>query len=80
MFSKLQQRSLLFYFVYTEYNKTQQEIADFFNVSQSTVAQGIKEAAYLITIREYEKEIAELKSQIQRSMIQGGMPPIIDVD
>lgn len=72
MLTPQQKRNMLFLLVYLEYRKTQQEIADFFGVSQSTVAQGIKEAKYLFKIDAYEKEIKKLRQELAENM---GLPP-----
>lgn len=72
MLTSQQKRNMLFLIIYSEYRKTQQEIADFFNVSQSTVAQGIKEAKYLFQIKAYKQEIVELRQELAKTM---GLPP-----
>lgn len=70
----LQRRNIVFLLLYDEYGKTQQEIADFFNVSQGTVSFGIKEARYLRTISENVKMIQSLREELFRRM----GPPQID--
>ncbi len=81
MLNKQQRRNMLFFLIYHEHGKTQQKIADFFEVSQSTVALGLKEAKYLYTIKAYEQEIENLRAEITGRM---GLPPsnmpLIDID
>lgn len=72
MLTPQQKRNMLFLLIYSEYRKTQQEIADFFKVSQPTVAQGIKEAKYLFKINAYEQEIGKLRQELAERM---GLPP-----
>ena len=65
--TKNQKRSLLFWILYNEYNRTQSEIATFLKVQQSTVSMGLKEANYLISLNEAQKEINALRSQLRES-------------
>lgn len=72
MLTPQQKRNMLFLLIYSEYRKTQQEIATFFNVSQPTVAYGIKEAKYLFQINSYKQEIKKLRQELEEKM---GLPP-----
>lgn len=80
MLTSQQKRNMLFLLIYNDYNKTQQEIATFFNVSQSTVAQGIKEAKYIFQLQAYQQEIDALRQELKTTL---GLPPknmpIIDI-
>ena len=48
------------------YGATQQKAADFFNVSQSTISQWVKEAEFLIKINQLSKELEFAEREIQR--------------
>lgn len=45
-------------------NITQKEIGDIFGVSQPTVAQGIKEARYRVTINDLQQELSDVKNEL----------------
>lgn len=49
-----------------EKNITQREIADIFGVSQSAVAQGIKEAKLRLRINELEQELSQIKGEVMQ--------------
>lgn len=72
-FTKIQRRSLLFWILYNDYAKTQDEIANFLNVQQSTVSIGLKEANYLIALQESQKEIEKLRAELAN---QVGLPQV----
>ncbi len=71
--TKIQKRSLLFWILYNDYAKTQDEIANFLNVQQSTVSIGLKEANYLIALQESQKEIGKLRAELAN---QVGLPQV----
>lgn len=47
-------------------NITQKEIAKLFGVSQSTIAQAIKEAKFRVQINQLQKELSMLKKEIPK--------------
>ncbi len=49
-----------------EKNITQGEIAGLFGVSQSSVAQGIKEAKLRLRINELEQELSQIKGEVMQ--------------
>ena len=69
--TKTQKRSLIFWILYNDYAKTQAQIADFLNVQQSTVSNGLKEANYLNELNESQKEIKKLRAELAK---QVGLP------
>lgn len=56
----------LAYLMTKKYGATQARAASFFNVSQSTVSQWVKEATYLIQIKQLQQELTYAEDKINQ--------------
>lgn len=52
------------YLMYTEFDTTQQKIADFFNVTQGTISTALKDARFIIEIMNKNNELNELRAEV----------------
>lgn len=67
-----QKRKLMAYVLNTDedFQNTQQEIATLLRVTQPTVSNAIKDARYMVELRNMQQELAEAKRQLVAAGIQ----------
>lgn len=56
------------YLLYEEFKRPQQKIANLFEVSQPTVSAAIKEARYMIALKETQKQLEEVRQELRERL------------
>ena len=71
---------LLVYVLYEEFDRSQQQIADLFEVSQPTVSLALKDARKMVKIRNLEEELEEVRTELRALEAGGEDLDAIDID
>ena len=69
---------LMSYLLVNEFDRTQQKVAELFDVSQSTISSSVKEAKLLSKIASMEKELSEARNILIQQGFKPSEPKFLD--
>ena len=71
---------LMSYLLTEEFGRTQQKVAELFDVSQSTISSAVKEAKLLAKIESMKKELTEARKTLIDKGYKPSEPKLLDAE